>query len=125
MSDVTYKIRVNRPCRLFIDDEEVMILEESKLTKINLPEGEYLRKVVAVGNDAIFDEAKIVLSCASKLDLITLSTEGLEDAKRKALPNEMFKVGDLYFMPSEDRLSVEVTRNIYDEYIFENKTTFL
>ena len=120
MSDVTYKIRVNRPCRLFIDEEEVMILEESKLTKINLPEGEYLRKVVALDNSAIFDEVVIVLSGASKMDLITLSTEGLEDAKRKALPNEMFKVGDLYFWASKDRLSVEVTGNVDDEYIFEN-----
>jgi len=121
MSEVTYKIRVNRPCRLFIDDEEVMILEESKLTKINLPEGEYLRKVVALDNSAIFDEVVIVLSGATKMDLITLITNNLyDDAKRKALPNEMFKVDDLYFRASEDGLSVKVTRNEDDKYIFEN-----
>ena len=40
MADVIYKIRVNRPCRLFIDDEEMMILDENKLAKITLPEGE-------------------------------------------------------------------------------------
>ena len=50
MNEVIYKIRVNRPCRLFIDDEEMMILDENKLTKITLPEGEYLRKVVAIDN---------------------------------------------------------------------------
>ena len=120
MSEVTYKIRVNRPCRLFIDDEEVMILEESKLTKINLPEGEYLRKVVALDNSAIFDEVVIVLSGATKMDLITLSTEGLEDAKRNALPDGACKVGDLYFLASEDRLSVVVTRNIDDKYTFKD-----
>ena len=30
MSEVMYKVRVNRPCRLFIDDEEMMILDENK-----------------------------------------------------------------------------------------------
>ena len=30
MSEVIYKVRVNRPCRLFIDDEEMMILDENK-----------------------------------------------------------------------------------------------
>ena len=45
MNEVIYKIRVNRPCRLFIDDEEMMILDENRLTKITLPEDEYLRKV--------------------------------------------------------------------------------
>lgn len=59
---VTYKIRVNRPCRLFIDDEEIQILEESKLTKISLPDGEYLRKVVAIDDRTIFDETVIVIN---------------------------------------------------------------
>ena len=45
---VTYKVRVNRPCRLYIDDEEVAILDELRLTKFELPEGEYLRRVVAM-----------------------------------------------------------------------------
>ena len=35
---VTYKIRVNRPCRLFLDDKEIAILDELKLTKFELPE---------------------------------------------------------------------------------------
>ena len=61
MNEVIYKIRVNRPCRLFIDDEEVMILDEDRLTKLTLPEGEYLRKVVAIDNKTIYDEAEIVL----------------------------------------------------------------
>lgn len=120
MSDVTYKIRVNRPCRLYIDDEEVMSMEESRLTKITLPEGEYLRKVVAIDNSAIYDEAEIVLSGSSKLDDITLDTIGLEEAKRNALPISTFKMGDLYFKPSRDRLSIEVVSNKDDKYMFEN-----
>ena len=119
MSDVTYKVRVNRPCRLFIDDEEIMVLEESQLTKINLPEGEYLRKVVAIDNSAIYDETAIVLSGASKLDIIMLDTTELEDAKRDALPNEIFKVGDLYFMPSRDKFSVEIAHD--EEYKYNHK----
>lgn len=101
MSDVTYKIRVNRPCRLFIDDEEVMILEESKLAKINLPEGEYLRKVVAIDNSAIFDEAEIVLSGASKLENITLDTKGLEEAKGNAFPTRGCQIGDFIYKASD------------------------
>ena len=61
MSEVIYKIRVNRPCRLFIDDEELMTLKENELTKITLPEGEYLRKVVAEDDSTIFDEKVISL----------------------------------------------------------------
>ena len=90
MSEVIYKIRVNRPCRLFIDDEEVAILEELKLAKFNLPKGEYLRKVMAIDNSAIYDETKITLSGASKLENITLDITGLDEAKRNALPKEAF-----------------------------------
>ena len=135
MSEVIYKIRVNRPCRLFIDDEEMMILDENKLTKITLPEGEYLRKVVAIDNKAIFDEAEITLSGASKLDNITLDTAGLEEAKRNALPKEQFQVGDLMYKALEDGSSVAVAKYVdknitevlipeeivYNHYIYEVK----
>ena len=109
MTDVIYKIRMNRPCRLFIDEEEMMILEENKLTKITLPEGEYLRKVVAIDNKAIYNEAKIILSGASKLDTITLDTAGLEEAKRNALPKDEFQVGDLMYRVAKDGDGVAVT----------------
>ena len=126
MSDVIYKIRVNRPCRLFIDDEEMMILDENKLTKITLPDGEYLRKVVAIDNSSIYDESKIVLSGASKLDTITLDTTGLKEAKRNALnalPKEKFQVGDLIYEVAENNIGLVVVRcankNVSDVVIFE------
>ena len=115
MSEVIYKIRVNRPCRLFIDDEEMMILDENKLTKITLPEGEYLRKVVAIDNMDIYNEAEITLSGASKLDNITLDTTGLEEAKRNALPKDEFQVGDLMYKALEDGNGVAVA-----EYVDKN-----
>ena len=135
MNEVIYKIRVNRPCCLFIDDEEMMILDENKLTKITLPEGEYLRKVVAIDNKAIYDEAEITLSGASKLDNITLDTTGLEEAKRNALPKEQFQVGDLMYKALEDGSSVAVAKYVdknitevlipeeivYNHYIYEVK----
>ncbi len=135
MNEVIYKIRVNRPCRLFIDDEEMMILDENKLTKITLHEGEYLRKVVAIDNKAIYDEAEITLSGASKLDNITLDTTGLEEAKRNALPKEQFQVGDLMYKALEDGSSVAVAKYVdknitevlipeeivYNHYIYEVK----
>ena len=110
MNEVIYKIRVNRPCRLFIDDEEMMILDENKLAKITLPEGEYLRKVVAIDNKAIYDEAEITLSGSSKLDTITLDTTGLEEAKRNALPKDKFQVGDLMYKALEDGSGVAVAK---------------
>ena len=118
MNEVIYKIRVNRPCRLFIDDEEMMILDENKLTKITLPEGEYLRKVVAIDNKAIYDEAEITLSGSSKLDTITLDTAGLEEAKRSALPKDEFQVGDLMYKALEDGTGVVVAKYV-DENITE------
>ena len=135
MNEVIYKIRVNRPCRLFIDDEEMMILDENKLTKITLPEGEYLRKVVAIDNKAIFDEAEITLSGSSKLDTITLDTTGLEEAKRNALPRDEFQVGDLMYKALEDGNGVAVAKYVdkniteviipgeivYGHYIYEVK----
>lgn len=97
MTMVTYKIRVNRPCRLFIDDEEIAILEELKLAKFDLPEGEYLRKVVAIDNTSIYDEAVIVLSGASKLENITLDTIGLDEQQSIAFPVEGVQIGDLLY----------------------------
>ena len=106
MSEVIYKIRVNRPCRLFIDEEEVMSLKENELTKITLPEGEYLRKVVAEDDSTIFDE-KVISLFHPKVDDIALDAISLEEAKRNALPDEIFQ-SNLYFKPTKDRLSVEV-----------------
>ena len=105
-SDVIYKIRVNRPCRLFIDDEELMTLKENELTKITLPEGEYLRKVVAEDDTTIFDE-KVISLFHPKVDDIPLDAISLEEAKRNALPDEIFQ-SNLYFKPTKDRLSVVV-----------------
>ena len=106
MSEVIYKIRVNRPCRLFIDDEELMTLKENELTKITLPEGEYLRKVVAEDDSTIFDE-KVISLFHPKVDDIALDAISLEEAKRNALPDEIFQ-SNLYFKPTKDRLSVVV-----------------
>lgn len=106
MSEVIYKIRVNRPCRLFIDDEELMTLKENELTKITLPEGEYLRKVVAEDDSTIFDE-KVISLFHPIVDDIALDAISLEEAKRNALPDEFFQ-GDLCFKPTKDRLSVVV-----------------
>lgn len=99
MSEVIYKIRVNRPCRLFIDEEEVMTLEESKLTKITLPVGEYLRKVVAEDDSTVFKE-KVISLFHPTVDDIALDAVSLEEEKRNALPKEIFQ-GNLYFHPLE------------------------
>ena len=101
--NVTYKIRVNRPCKLFIDQEETQILDELDLVKIQLPKGEYLRKVISIDDSSIFDEAIIVLDGSSKIDIITLDTKGLDAAKANALPNTKFKIGNMYYQASIDK----------------------
>ena len=68
---ILYKIKVNRKCRLLIDDEEIQVIEASKLTKIPLPKGEYVRKVVDVENETVFDETPLILE-HDKVDIVSL-----------------------------------------------------
>ncbi len=69
---VMYKIKVDRKCRLIIDDEEIQMLEAGSLTKIPLPKGEYIRKVVDVEDNNIFKEGVLVLN-QERAELIQLS----------------------------------------------------
>ena len=119
---VTYKVRVNRPCRLFMDDEEITLLDESKIAKFDFKEGEYLRKVVAVDNDEIMDESEIVLSGSSKLDIINLDTSGLDEAKRLILSkNFVVRIGDLLYRPDRTREGLEVTHSTKDNLCYSLK----
>lgn len=68
---VLYKIKVDRRCRLLIDDEEIQVLEAFQLVKLPLPASEYMRKVVDIDDDSVFDEAAIVLK-HDKADVISL-----------------------------------------------------
>lgn len=67
-----YKIKVDRKCRLIIDDEEIQTLEPSKLIKIPLPKGEYIRKIVDIENCKNFKEDVLVLQ-HERAELIDLS----------------------------------------------------
>ena len=69
---VLYKIKVDIKCRLIIDDEEIQVLESSKLTKVPLPKGEYIRKVVDYENGNNFKEDVLVLE-HDRAELIQLS----------------------------------------------------
>lgn len=69
---VLYKIKVDRKCRLIIDDEEIQVLDASKLTKVPLPKGEYIRKVVDIENEGNFREDVLVMD-GEKAELIQLS----------------------------------------------------
>ena len=87
-------------------------------TKISLPDGEYLRKVVAIDDRTIFDETVIVLTdTSSKLDNIILDTKGLSEARALVLQNGIFKIGALYYQSAYNR-SVEVCCNEDDKYTF-------
>ena len=72
-NSVVYKIRVNCKCALFIDDEYIQDVDANKLTKISLPKGEYLRKVVDKEDENVFNETEIQLVEGSKLDDIQLN----------------------------------------------------
>lgn len=67
----TYKLKVNVDSSLFIDDEEVQQLTASRLHKLTLPRGEYVRKVVAKNNDKLFDESILNMEC-DKAEVISL-----------------------------------------------------
>ena len=68
---VLYKIKVDRRCRLLIDDEEIQVLEAFQLVKLPLPPGEYMRKVVAIDDETVFEEVAIVLE-HDKADIVSL-----------------------------------------------------
>lgn len=120
--DCIYKIRVNRPCKLYIDGEELMCLDEQKLTKIQLQEGEYLRKVISTDNDAIICESKVILSGKSLLDDIILDTNELEKARINALPIQKVKIDGLYFQCSSTSPTLRVTNpsEKKEKYSFEH-----
>ena len=67
---VYYKIKVDRKCRLYIDEEEIQILEASQLAKIPLPKGEYIRKIVDFDNGNILNEATLLLN-TDKAEIIS------------------------------------------------------
>ena len=93
VDSVVYKIRVDRKCTLFIDDEYYQDIEANKLTKISLPKGEYLRKVVDIEDENVYAETEIQLIEGSKLDDVQLNglfqsaervkAERAEEEKRK------------------------------------------
>jgi hypothetical protein len=114
MNEIIYKIRVNRPCRLFIDDEELMVLEESKLTKITLFEGEYLRKVVALDNDKVYNESILTLINHSKVEDVRLDLNDIKELKLDALKKGELQVGDLMYKYLDEK-SVSVVKNVNEE----------
>lgn len=69
---VIYKIKVNKKCRLLIDDEEIQVLEASILTKIPLPKGEYIRKIVDYEDESVSKEDVLQLD-HERAELIYMS----------------------------------------------------
>ena len=67
-----YKIKANKKSRLFIDDEEVAILEPSKLIKLPLPKGHYFRKVQDCENEKVEDETTISINDCDIVEKVTL-----------------------------------------------------
>lgn len=67
-----YKIKANKKSRLFIDDEEVAILEPSKLTKLPLSKGHYFRKVQDCENENVEDETTISINDCDIVEKVML-----------------------------------------------------
>lgn len=67
-----YKIKANKKSRLFIDDEEVAILEPSKLIKLPLPKGHYFRRVQDCENEKVEDESTISINDCDIVEKVTL-----------------------------------------------------
>ena len=74
-SEVSYKVRANRACWLYIDDEKMQQLDANKTVKFQLESGVYLRKVVDCEEENVSKEDKITLSekqVFDDIDLVTL-----------------------------------------------------
>lgn len=97
VNEIVYKIRVNRPCYLYIDDEQITTLEESKIVQISLPEGEYIRRVVAIDNPKVFNESIVSLFKYARVDDIYLDTCDMDLIKYKALLKGQLVMGDLVY----------------------------
>lgn len=71
---VVYKVRANRACWLYIDDEKMQQLDANKTAKFQLESGVYLRKVVDCEEDNVSKEDKITLFEKQVFDDIDLAT---------------------------------------------------
>lgn len=69
---IFYKVKVDRKCRLIIDDEEILVLEANIMTEVPLSKGEYIRKVADIEDDESFKENVLVLN-HKRTELILLS----------------------------------------------------
>lgn len=56
-----FKIKIDKRCRMKIDDEEFQVLEASKLTKVTLPEVDYIRKDLDIEDEKLFKDYVLVL----------------------------------------------------------------
>lgn len=97
MKTVVYKVRVNRPCYLFVDDVQLDVLDECSLREFVLPPGEYLRKVVSIDTRCVAQEDVICLSGDSVVDNIVLDITGLNAAKMRAFPYKEMELNGLEF----------------------------
>ena len=66
----TYKVKVSEDCDLYLDDEFIQTLTAKTLTRISLPQGEYLRKVVSRSTNAESEE--ILVLDRDKAEIINL-----------------------------------------------------
>ena len=73
-SEICYKVRVNRACWLYLDDEKMQPLEANKIVKFYLESGVYLRKVVDCEDENVSKEDKITLSEKQVFEDIDLAT---------------------------------------------------
>ena len=69
-----YKVKVDKKSILYIDGNEVSVVEPNVLTSITLPQNEYIRTIVEYGNEANMKEDVICLT-RDKAELITLKKE--------------------------------------------------
>lgn len=72
IDNVSYKIKANKKSRLFIDDEEVAVLEPSKVTKVPLRKGQYFRKVQDFEDTKNEDETAITIGDCDIVETVIL-----------------------------------------------------
>ena len=69
--EVVYKVKVNKPANLYIDDIKYL-LDADSFTKVELKKSEYYRRIEDVEDKSNFKEDIIDLSSKDKAEIITL-----------------------------------------------------
>ena len=103
LQEYTCKLKLNRPCKLYIDNCYHSTIPKDIITQITVSTEGYFGKVVANNNDNVYQDFKIQIS---KEDIYDIQLE----TKDLSLPNEIFIVDNFCYTKDKTGLGVELKK---------------